>query len=152
MPYKDASKRKEYARLWYSKNRIELAEKAKDYYQDNKEDKKAKSAKYRKTHKNEIKKYYEETKNRQIEQVLKRRDDRKDFYINLKGGKCEVCGFEYNKENAACFDFHHLDPNKKDYEPSTAIRLKEEKAIAELDKCILVCANCHRLIHYKSNL
>ena len=68
------------------------------------------------------------------------------------GSKCEICGFEYNGENAACFDFHHLDPNEKDYEPSTAIRLSREKAIAELSKCQLVCANCHRLIHYRASI
>lgn len=152
MPYKDINKRKEYAKLRYKQKKEEISKEAKEYYQANKESKKAKSAEYRKANKDKIKAYYKKTKDKQVRQVVARRDDRKDSYIKLKGSRCEICGFEYNGENAACFDFHHLDPNEKDYEPSTAIRLSREKAIAELSKCQLVCANCHRLIHYRANI
>lgn len=152
MPYKDSVKAKEYFKLRHKRNKEEIAKKAKEYYQSNKEEKKAKAAEYRRTHKKELKEYYNNTKDSQVRQVIKRRDDRKDYYIRMKGSKCEICGFEYNGENAACFDFHHLDPNEKDYEPSTAIRLKQEKAMEELNKCQLVCANCHRLIHYKASI
>lgn len=152
MPYKDTERRKEYDRLRYQNNKAELLSKAKENYQTHKEDKKIKASEHRKANKDRIKTYYQNTKEYQIQQVLNRRDSNKAEYILLKGGKCEVCGFEYNGENAACFDFHHIDPSKKEYDPSTAIRLSKEKALLELDKCQLVCANCHRLIHYKSSI
>mgnify|MGYP005855513707 CR=1 FL=1 len=47
-------------------------------------------------------------------------------------------------------DFHHLDPQKKDFNLGIAIiQWKWEKVKPELDKCILLCANCHRELHYK---
>lgn len=67
--------------------------------------------------------------------------------VAYKGGRCERCG--YNK----CMDalqFHHLDPNKKDFALSKSTRSYEELK-AEVDKCILLCANCHAEIHYELN-
>jgi len=50
------------------------------------------------------------------------------------------------------FKFHHLDPKEKDFNPS---RLKkysfDDRVKCELDKCILVCSNCHREIHHEIN-
>lgn len=67
--------------------------------------------------------------------------------IDYKGGKCEKCGYD------KCIDaleFHHIDPTKKEFELSGK-KLKWDTLQAELDKCILVCANCHREIHAKEN-
>jgi len=152
MPYKDTERRKNYLKLKYQNNKAKILSKAKEYYQIHKEEKKEKSAIYRKANPDKIKSYYKETREFQIRQVLNRRESRKAEYIKLKGGKCEICGFEYNGENAACFDFHHINPNTKEFGPADAIRLSRAKALLELEKCQLVCANCHRLIHYKSNI
>lgn len=62
--------------------------------------------------------------------------------IEYKGGKCVKCG--YDKYYGA-LEFHHLDPTKKE-KGLTAIT-SFDKVKKELDKCILVCANCHREIH-----
>lgn len=63
--------------------------------------------------------------------------------IEYKGGKCKICG--YNKCIEA-LDFHHLNPNEKDFNISGGTKsFKNLKP--EIDKCILVCANCHREIH-----
>jgi len=71
----------------------------------------------------------------------KRHRKHKLEYINLKGGECQICG--YNKCIAA-LDFHHAIGDKE-----KQIALATHKvALKELDKCILVCANCHREIHY----
>ena len=50
--------------------------------------------------------------------------------------------------------FHHLNPSEKDFTISSSIRLSEfdiNKYYEEVDKCILVCANCHAEIHEKEN-
>jgi len=65
--------------------------------------------------------------------------------IDYKGGKCSICA--YSKCTKA-LEFHHLDPTQKDFVISSVS--KSFEAIKyELDKCILVCANCHREIHDK---
>lgn len=67
--------------------------------------------------------------------------------IAYKGGCCSKCG--YNK-NYSALDFHHVDPSQKDFAfggaKGTVVALTE-KIKNELDKCILVCANCHRETH-----
>lgn len=63
--------------------------------------------------------------------------------IEYKGGKCELCG--YNK-NISALDFHHIDPTTKRFTLSDT-RHSWEETRKELDKCILVCANCHRELH-----
>ena len=66
--------------------------------------------------------------------------------INIKGGKCEICG--YNK-NIAALEFHHLDPAKKNFQlDSRHISNRTWKSILdEAENCILVCSNCHRELH-----
>lgn len=77
--------------------------------------------------------------------VQKRRDKLKQMAVEYKGGKCERC--EYSKSLNA-LDFHHKDRTQKDFGISKAgITRSWNKVKAELDKCILVCSNCHREIH-----
>lgn len=63
--------------------------------------------------------------------------------IEYKGGKCIVCG--YNKSIRA-LQFHHLDPTQKDFGISGTTK-SFEKLKPELDKCVLLCANCHGEVH-----
>ena len=72
----------------------------------------------------------------------------KEKLVKYKGGKCEICG--YNKCINA-LEFHHLDPTKKDFGIANGNAIAFEKAKKEVDKCILVCSNCHREIHYDLN-
>jgi len=81
-----------------------------------------------------------------VEAVQKRRLKVKQMAVDYKGGCCEKCG--YNKCNAA-LDFHHINPEEKEFNlGSKGYTRSWEKVKVELDKCILVCANCHREIHY----
>ena len=73
----------------------------------------------------------------------------KEKLVEYKGGKCEICGYD---KCIAALDFHHLDPNEKEYAICNGDYKSFEKVKKEVDKCILVCANCHREIHYKENL
>ena len=77
--------------------------------------------------------------------VQRRRDAIKKLAVEYMGGKCEVCG--YNKCLRA-LEFHHKDPNEKDFGiAQNGITRSWEKVKTELDKCIMVCANCHIEIH-----
>jgi hypothetical protein len=87
----------------------------------------------------------EERKEKAVKSVVKRRKKIKELAVEYKGGKCERCG--YNKYIGA-LEFHHKDPNEKDFLISRKGHCTSwEKIKKELDKCILVCANCHREIH-----
>ena len=69
----------------------------------------------------------------------------KETLIQYKGGKCELCG--YHRCNSA-LEFHHIDPSQKDFTIAQKNNYKNiEELKKELNKCILVCANCHREIH-----
>ncbi len=71
---------------------------------------------------------------------------RKYEAILARGGKCERCG--YNK-NIAALDFHHINPDEKKFQID--IRKFSNTNLTdlenELNKCILLCANCHREEH-----
>jgi hypothetical protein len=82
-----------------------------------------------------------------VDSVQVRRTKIKQMGIDYKGGKCQIETCGYNKYNGA-LEFHHLDPNEKDFSISRSGHCTAwDKVKLELDKCILVCANCHREIH-----
>lgn len=73
--------------------------------------------------------------------VLKRQRNVKKLAVNYLGGKCQKCG--YNKCIGA-LQFHHIDPTKKSKEYyNMKLRTFNDKFKKELNKCILLCANCH---------
>lgn len=79
-------------------------------------------------------------------QTMERMIDFKLKCVEYKGGKCINCG--YNKYYGA-LEFHHLNPEEKDFNISNIRTYKFNKRITEeLDKCVLLCANCHREEHY----
>lgn len=80
-----------------------------------------------------------------IKAVAKRRKRLKEMGVEYKGGKCIFCG--YNREIDA-LEFHHLEKDNKDFGLSKkGLTRSWNRTKNELDKCILVCANCHREIH-----
>ena len=94
-----------------------------------------------------ILKYVKTNKRKKVisnsESVILWRKRVKQKLIEYKGGKCEFCG--YDKCNRS-LQFHHLDPNKKNFSISGK-SLSFEKLKNEVDKCVLVCSNCHCEIH-----
>ena len=80
---------------------------------------------------------------------IKTRERQKRFKekcIEYKGGKCTSCG--YNKCIAA-LEFHHRDPSTKKFSIVKAwTKGFKREVIEELEKCELLCANCHREAHY----
>ena len=71
---------------------------------------------------------------------------RKAEAIAYKGGVCADCGgtFHYS-----AFEFHHTDPTRKELTGNQLKRASWDKVKAELDGCLLLCANCHRLRHWE---
>jgi hypothetical protein len=70
-----------------------------------------------------------------------RKNKVKQQAINYLGGKCVLCG--YNKFVNA-LDFHHLDRKTKLFNISGNFNRSWDAVKAELDKCVILCANCHR--------
>ncbi len=80
------------------------------------------------------------------QQTVERQQKFKAECVKYKGGCCEECGY---KKCIAALEFHHSDRTAKEFNVSHA-RLKKmnKETMAELDKCKLLCANCHREVHY----
>ena len=71
------------------------------------------------------------------------RKRKKKALVEYKGGKCQCCGYSRCIE---ALEFHHLDPNIKSFTISG--KSKSFNSLkSEVDKCILVCSNCHKEIH-----
>lgn len=83
--------------------------------------------------------------NRRSAAVMNWRNRTKMKLVEYKGGKCELCG--YCKEIPAAFHFHHVDPEKKDFNVSGCSR-KFESLLEEVKKCQLLCGNCHAEVHW----
>lgn len=71
--------------------------------------------------------------------------DAKRRAVDYMGNRCVDCGKSYPDY---IYDFHHLSGETKVDNPSAILKKSWEKAKQELDKCVLVCANCHRERHY----
>lgn len=85
---------------------------------------------------------YADRRNYNIQAVSKRRRAIKALAIEYKGGRCQLCG--YDKYQGA-LDLHHTDRKQKEFSISDKGHSRSwERVKKELDKCILVCANCHR--------
>lgn len=74
------------------------------------------------------------------------RKQRWEFIIQMKGGCCQRCGISYHY---SVYDLHHRDPTKKEFSIGLDIgNVSFERLIEEVDKCDLLCSNCHRLTHF----
>ena len=75
-----------------------------------------------------------------------RRLELKQKAVSYKDGECEKCGYN---EHLAALEFHHRDPKNKDFAIGGNMNRGWEFVKKELDKCILLCSNCHRIEHSK---
>ena len=66
--------------------------------------------------------------------------------VEYLGGKCQRCGW---KGLLPAYEFHHRDPSNKDFNIGNVANRKWEVILQELEKCELLCANCHRIEHSK---
>ena len=95
---------------------------------------------YQKTHYENNKTYYLDKKNIRKESI-------KNFINRIKRlSQCSNC----SEKDIACLDFHHVDNLEKSFNISIALQLGVSMSILkkELRKCIILCSNCHRKLHY----
>jgi hypothetical protein len=90
--------------------------------------------------------HYLRHKERYRRNTQQRRLERRAWLNAIKSGKtCKRCG----ESDPICLDFHHTDSANKDSEVSrllTDLRSKE-RILKEIDKCEVLCSNCHRKLH-----
>ncbi len=88
------------------------------------------------------KRKYADRREALIKAVAKRRKKIKAMAVEYKGGKCIGCG--YNRYQGA-LELHHVNPSEKGFAIGHKGYTRSwAKVKAELDKCVLLCANCHR--------
>ncbi len=66
----------------------------------------------------------------------------KERAVEYLGGHCQICKYD---RCVSALEFHHVDPREKDFEVSAKMGWAVVRP--ELDKCVLLCANCHRAVH-----
>lgn len=83
------------------------------------------------------------------EYVKKSIEKRREWVYELKSNPCTGCG---NKYHPCAMHFHHIDSKTKSFEiGKQSYRKSREKIQKEIDKCVLLCANCHSFLHYNES-
>lgn len=106
---------------------------------------------WREKNKDKLQKYrrvwYCNNKTHAKDKVRERKINLRLWFNKLKNNlKCEIC----EEDHIACLEFHHLNPKSKEINISKVIcsGWSKEKILAEMEKCKVYCANCHRKYHY----
>ena len=88
---------------------------------------------------------FDRKKRRHIDFILSYRRQLAESLKPLLGGRCQRCGYS---DCDQALDFHHIDPNEKESNIGRLLKSKGKQAVLrEIDKCCLLCANCHRELH-----
>jgi hypothetical protein len=96
--------------------------------------------------KNTLKKHYINNKKTYIDKARQNIKTKIENFEKYKSTlKCEKCG----ENHPAVLDFHHLDPSKKEFQIGNGTKKGIEKMLKEIEKCIILCSNCHRKLHWE---
>lgn len=88
--------------------------------------------------------YYARNKEQIKSEVKARKNKNKEWLREYKAGLvCSICGFDH----PAALQFHHRDPSTKDMDVSAAIGWSIDRLLKEIEKCDVLCANCHAILH-----
>lgn len=124
------AERQAYNRAWYAKNKEATIKRAAIWAKANRDKRIAIHARH-----------YDKRKAREL--------GKKTRMVQHLGGRCADCDGRFPD---CAFDFHHLDPNQKDFALAKGRHYTWEKIERELSKCVLLCANCHRIRHGVSEI
>ena len=76
----------------------------------------------------------------------KRKEKSRDWLLTLKQDiACARCGLK----DYRVLDFHHADPDRKEYAVSNMLSWSRSRILAEIEKCTPLCSNCHRIHHWE---
>lgn len=140
-------------------NPTKYSKRWKEYRNAHLEEERLRSKKYRADHPEKMKelckKWNEENNDYRNELSKKWRKNHKRLFNMYKiNGICENCGTICTQDNVNIFSFHHKNPEEKSM--SLAYMASHKKPfteiIMEIEKCSLICENCHRRIHYNPKL
>lgn len=93
--------------------------------------------------------WYSKNKFSEKKHVFRRRKEIKNWFEAYKKTlKCSQCG----ENHPAAIDFHHKDKKQKEFGITFLVHdgYSIENIQQELKKCEVLCANCHRKLHYKT--
>jgi hypothetical protein len=99
-------------------------------------------------HKTYRKEHYYRNRDKYLTMIKDRQNAIKEFISDYKTSRgCSKCG----ENHPACLDLHHLDPTQKTIEPSHigGRGWGMDRVQRELDKCVVLCSNCHRKQHWR---
>lgn len=92
--------------------------------------------------------YYARNKKEIRQQIERRKEANRNQYEKYKKTlKCSRCP----ENHPACLEFHHKDSTKKEIEVTKAVfsnRWSIKRILEEIEKCEVLCCNCHRKLHY----
>ena len=94
------------------------------------------------------KRYYLRNREKIYQNKKKRMTRYKLEMINLLGGKCSQCGY---KDCSAALEFHHKTGKKDENITRLLGHKSKQQILKEVKRCILLCANCHRALHYRDH-
>ena len=76
------------------------------------------------------------------EYAIKRQNKQTEWLYSLKT-KCIIC----SESEPVCLDFHHINKEDKEFTIGKHRSRSKEWLLNEIDKCVCLCANCHRKVH-----
>jgi len=92
-------------------------------------------------------KWYKANKKKHMKRVAERKRKIREWFKEYKATlSCEECGMNH----PAVIDFHHINPKEKDRKVSSYMDMgwSRRRILKEISKCRVLCANCHRILHY----
>ncbi len=92
--------------------------------------------------------WYVRNKQRVIDRSKEDKQKLRKWFDEWKSGfKCIKCGMDH----LACLDFHHKDATIKELAIAHTLRMgwAKDRIVAEAEKCDVLCANCHRILHWQ---
>ncbi len=95
--------------------------------------------------------HYKNNKNKYYEKNKDRKSSYRKWFSSIRENLfCKICG----ENHPAVLDFHHEDPSEKDKNISAMIyrAYDKEKIVAEMKKCVVLCSNCHRKLHFNMKM
>jgi len=149
-----SARHKEYWKEYYPKNKAKVREKEKEWYQKNIGRARLAHKEWYLKHIDRLrlahKEYYEKNKDKMQPRGKEyRKKIRQEFLLTYKTGNCcAKCGW---KEHPEILQFHHRDKKMKEFTIGnlSASKRRSPEFQAEVKKCVLLCPNCHSLLHIK---